>query len=219
MCGRFTIRTNTADVARQFTLFDPPELTARYNVAPTQDIAAVRLVGGERTLSFLRWGLVPPWAEDLTVGNRMINARGETVLEKRSFSGPLARRRCLIVADGFYEWQKQGSRKQPYHIRLLDECPFGLAGLWERWQRDGRTVESCTIVTTTANEVVQPVHERMPVIVAPDDYQRWLDTETTAAAEAATLLRPFPAQLMTATPVGTWVNSPSHEGPQCVQPA
>jgi putative SOS response-associated peptidase YedK len=224
MCGRFTLRAPASQIAEQFALFDSAEFRARYNIAPTQDVAAVRVrpdvAAGRRHLAWLRWGLIPSWAKDAAIGNRMINARAETVAEKPAFRTPLARRRCLVLADGFYEWQKAGTKKQPYFIRMADERPFAFAGLWESWEGpDHALVESCTIITTEANALVRPVHDRMPVILARDDYERWLDPAVRDAAALVPLLRPYPAEAMSATPVSAFVNSPAHDGPQCIEPA
>ncbi len=225
MCGRFTIRTAVKDVVAAFDLpeADAAEslpLFARYNVAPTQQVAAVRVnpIGGARQLVPLRWGLVPSWADDPTIGNRMINARAETVASKPSFRGAFKSRRCLIVADGFYEWQKRGAAKQPYYIRLRDGGPFGFAGLWERWHREGQTIESCTIITTEANELMRPLHDRMPVIVPRSQYAAWLDPKTTGGEAIQKLLQPYPTDEMTAYPVSTVVNNPRNETAQCVAP-
>ena len=225
MCGRFTLRAPASLIAEQFSLFETAEFHARYNIAPTQEVAAVRVMSaetgaGRRELAWLRWGLVPGWAKDPAVGSRMINARAESVAEKPSFRTPLSRRRCLILADGFYEWQAVGQKKQPYFIRLVDDRPFALAGLWERWEGpDHRLVESCTIITTEANALMRPIHDRMPVILPPECLDRWLDPALRDAAAVTPLLRPYPAEDMIAGPVSTYVNSPAHDDPRCIEPA
>lgn len=206
-------------------------LVARYNVAPTQPVVVVRMQNGKREAALLRWGLVPSWAKDIEIGNRMINARSETAHEKPSFRHAFRRRRCLIPADGFYEWHQtdthmasgdagRGRRvRQPYLITMADEGPFAMAGLWEHWQDEhGNELETCTILTTTANEMVGELHERMPVILDPSDYGAWLDTSSEDITLARSLCKPYPAELMMHRPVGMYVNSPKHEGPGCTQP-
>ena len=223
MCGRFTLRAPASAVAEEFALFDVVPFQPRFNVAPTQPVAVVRRLSAEeprRELAWLRWGLIPGWATDPAIGGRMINARAETAAEKPAFRAALRRRRCLVVADGFYEWQKTGRAKQPYFLRLRDDRPFGFAGLWESWEGpDHAAIESCTILTTEANELVRSIHDRMPVIVAPADYERWLDPGVQSADAVRPLLRPYPSEAMTAYPVGPRVNSPAHDDPACIQPA
>lgn len=217
MCGRFTLRSKASDVAEMFSLRDVPELPPRYNIAPTQGVPVVRLGDdGNRHLSLVHWGLIPSWAEDPGIGNRMINARGDTVATKPSFRNAFKKRRCLLVADGFYEWQKTDGKKQPYYIRLKEDGPFGFAGLWERWKKDGTSIESCTIITTDANELMAPIHDRMPVIMAPDAYDLWLDPAVQESERLQPLLRPFSAGELTAYPVSTLVNSPRNEQAECI---
>jgi len=222
MCGRFTLRAPASVVAGQFALFELPPLAPRFNIAPSQPIAVVRLGPGgaepPRELVWLRWGLVPSWAKDPAIGNRMINARAETAAEKPAFRAALKRRRCLVAADGFYEWQNRGSgrRKQPYFIHRKDDRPFAFAGLWESWEgADHSYLETCTLLTTSANDLMQPIHDRMPVILAPESYDTWLDV---SSADAAPLLRPYPSEPLQADPVGTYVNRPGNEGPRCIEP-
>jgi len=201
-------------------LADGVEWTARYNIAPTQDVAVVRQRSGEgRELSLLHWGLIPSWADDPAIGNRMINARSESLATKPAFRDAFRRRRCLVVADGFYEWKQAARPKQPYHIRLADERPFAFAGLWEHWQRGELMIESCTIVTTAANDLLRPLHDRMPAILDPADYATWLDSQCQEPETLETLLTPFPADRMTINSVSTAVNSPRHDSPQCLAPA
>jgi putative SOS response-associated peptidase YedK len=221
MCGRYTLRSDLKRLARLFQveevrlpLFDP-----RYNVAPSQDVLAVREIDGRRELVELKWGLVPRWSKDPTIGYRMINARSETVAEKPSFRSAFKSRRCLIPADGFYEWKKTGAKtRQPYFIHLNDDQPFAFAGLWEYWQGDGEVIESCALCTTEANELMRPLHDRMPVILPAESYAQWLDPDNQATEALANLLEPFPAQAMAAHPVSTYVNKPANQGPECVQP-
>lgn len=223
MCGRFTLRAPASVVAEQFSLFELPPFTARFNIAPTQPVAVVRLAAEQtpprRELDWLHWGLIPSWAKDPKVGSRMINARAETVAERPAYRAAFRRRRCLVVADGFYEWKRRGGRKQPYFIHRKDDRPFGFAGLWEHWEgEDGTIIASCTLLTTEPNELMRPIHNRMPVIVAKEDYPRWLDPSIQEAAPLAPLLSPWPADSMEAYPVSAYVNSPTHDDPQCVQP-
>ena len=222
MCGRFTLRAPASVVAAQFGLFEMPPFTPRFNVAPTQPVAVVRRSPGEaepeRELVWLRWGLIPSWAKDPAIGNRMINARAETVAEKPAYRAAFRRRRCLVVADGFYEWARAGRPRQPYFIRMRDDRPFAFAGLWESWQGpDEGPVESCTLLTTEPNELVEPIHNRMPVILAEGDYPQWLDPAVQRPDELAPLLRPFPSDQMTAEKVSTYVNSPAHDDPRCIE--
>lgn len=224
MCGRFTLRTAPQEVARTFRLTGAlGEWAPRYNIAPSQVVAAVRVDEADaRQLVFLRWGLVPAWADDPAIGNRMINARGETVAEKPSFRKAFVARRCLIAADGFYEWQKSGGSakapKQPFYITMRDERPFAFAGLWERNTRCGEPIETCTIITTTANELMQPLHDRMPVIVPIDRQDLWLDPAVQEVERLTPLLAPFASDAMKATPVSTRVNNPRNESPECIVP-
>lgn len=216
MCGRYTMATPGQSLKKHFQLDTVPELPFRYNIAPTQNVAAVRATGSGRELSLLRWGLIPHWADDPKIGYRLINARADTVASKPSFRSAFKQRRCLIAADGFYEWQKQDGAKQPFFIRRKDGEPFAFAGLWEHWQGVEEAIESCTIITTEANELMQPIHDRMPVILAPADYDRWLDPAVQKPDLLQPLLRPFAADALTATPVSTRVNNPRNEGPKCI---
>lgn len=223
MCGRFTLRAPASVIAEQFSLFDLPSLSPRYNIAPTQTVAVVRQVGqaggAGRELVNLRWGLIPHWAKDPAIGNRMINARSESVAEKPAYRTALRRRRCLVAADGFYEWQPGGRRKQPYFIRMKDDLPFGFAGLWETWEGpENSYIESCTIITTDANELMAPIHDRMPVIVDPKDYGLWLDTSIQDPARLLPLLCPLHGDVLVAEPVGTRVNSPANDDAACIAP-
>jgi putative SOS response-associated peptidase YedK len=211
MCGRFELHTNPAAIALAFGLAHPPAIAPRYNIAPMQDVPVIRATrSGERELAQVRWGLVPRWAKDPSIGARMINARAETVAEKPSFRIAFQRHRCLIPADGFYEWKPGPAGKQPIRVGMKDERPFAFAGLTERWlSPGGEVLDSCTIVTTTANALLATMHDRMPVIVAPSDYARWLDVASDA--DVTDLLAPYPADAMTWYPVSTRVNSVRHD--------
>jgi putative SOS response-associated peptidase YedK len=221
MCGRFTLGATAATLAAQFDLANVPTWTPRYNIAPTQEVLIVlqRSPQANREACLHRWGLIPPWAKDPSIGNRMINARAETVATKPAFRRAFKERRCLLLADGLYEWQRQERRKQPFYIRLRDGRPFAFAGLWEHWEgSEGMAIQSCTILTTTSNEVVGRIHDRMPVILSPTDYDRWLDPSIQEPAVLETLLRPYPADEMTAYPVSTLVNSPANDTSGCTEP-
>jgi len=222
MCGRFTLRSPAAAVAEQFALPEVPPLAPRFNIAPSQPVAVVRLAPGKSPprceLVLLRWGLIPAWAKDPAIGSRMINARAETAAEKPAYRSAFQRRRCLLPADGFYEWQGGGRRKQPYFIHLRDDRLFAFAGLWESWQgAEGSRIESCTLLTTGANELVRPIHDRMPVILAPQAYGPWLDPSAQADT-LAPLMAPYPADEMASYPIGGHVNNPANDDPQCVEP-
>ncbi|MCB1056336.1 MAG: SOS response-associated peptidase, partial [Acidobacteria bacterium] len=167
----------------------------------------------------MRWGLIPHWAKDPSIGNRLINARAETAAEKPAFRSSFSKRRCLVPADGFYEWQKTGGRKQPFYLQLKEHRPFAFAGLWARWKAsEDETVQSFTLLTTTPNEVAAKVHDRMPVILPPESYDRWLDPELHDREALEALLLPYPAEAMEAYPVSTLVNSPQNDDPRCIEP-
>jgi len=221
MCGRFTRTAASKEtLADLFNLSDPPGLLPLFNIAPTQPVAAVRVVpsGQDRELVTLRWGLIPSWADDPKIGYKMINARSEAAETKPSFRSAFKSRRCLIAADGYYEWQKRDGAKQPFYIHMKGGKLFAFAGLWERWApTDGEAIESCTILTTDANKLTKPIHDRMPVIVDPADFGRWLDPAEKPAALQA-LLHPFPPDSMEAYPVSTFVNNVRNRGPQCIEP-
>ena len=220
MCGRYSLIADIQELARQFE-FDGTGFVhePRYNVAPTQSVLTVTNREGRRG-EFMRWGLIPSWAKDASIGNRMINARGETVAEKPSFRNALQRRRCLVLADGFYEWQKVGKAKRPMRIVLKSREPFAFAGLWESWRNpEGETVRSCTIVTTQANEVLRPIHERMPVILPPEMEEFWLDGDVTDAAALTDVLLSYPDESMEAYEVSSLVNKATNNGPDLIVPA
>jgi putative SOS response-associated peptidase YedK len=188
---------------------------SRYNVAPTQPVLAARNgAGGKRELLTLQWGLIPFWAKDPKIGYSTINARADTVATKPAFRQPFRKRRCLIAADGFYEWKRTENRKQPYYIRLRQSDPFAFAGLWEHWEREGHTIESCTIIVTQANTLIATIHDRMPAILSPADYDTWLNPKVEDTQTLSPLLRPYPADSMVAVPVGLAVNNPRNDGPE-----
>ena len=219
MCGRFSLFSPAPVLAEAFDLAGLPELAPRYNIAPTQPVAAVRAGEAGRELVRLRWGLVAPWAKDAKVAP--INARAETAADKPMFRHALRKRRCLVPASGFYEWLALagGKRKQPYCFRPGDERPWAFAGLWERWLGPDGPVESCCILTTGANELVRPVHDRMPVILPRQHWAEWLDPALQEAGGVVPLLRPYPADAMRAYPVGALVSNPRNDGPECLTAA
>jgi putative SOS response-associated peptidase YedK len=203
----FGVEVDTATVA-----------TPRFNVCPSEDVLVVARGGTGPSLGWMRWGFVPWFARDATVGPRSINARAETLATARAFREAFQRRRCLIVADGFYEWRKEGTERLPYFIRLASRRPFAMAGIWERWTGAGKTpLLSCAIVTCAANAIVAPIHGRMPVIVPPETRGEWLAADA-APSELSTLLRPHPADVMESYPVSKLVNTPRNDAPECIRP-
>ncbi len=220
MCGRYALTTDPRKLARRFGAEPPPDLPPRYNVAPSQTIPIVRREAEGRRFALARWGLVPSWAKDLKLGYSTINARAETVARKPAFRSAFRRRRCLIPADGFYEWQASTQTKltQPWFIALKDQEPMAFAGLWEHWTDPaGEVLESCCIIVTEANALMRPIHDRMPVILDPVNWDAWLDPEAHDPASLQALLMPYPANAMTAWPVGTKVNNPRHDAPDCLE--
>jgi len=214
MCGRFALK-NPQALKAAFDLADMTELPPRYNIAPTQDIAIIRADTSGRNLSLAHWGLIPSWAKSADSGYSTINARAETVDTKPSFRAPFKRHRCIIPADGFYEWHEEGGIKIPHHIGRTDGAPFALAGLWDVWKGPEGDVTSCTIIVTEANAFMKRLHERMPVILAPADYARWLDPDNHDTASLKPLLAPAPEEGFTEWPVSRALNNPRHEGPAC----
>jgi putative SOS response-associated peptidase YedK len=198
----------------------PPPLAPRYNIAPSQLVACVRRnpETTKREWVELQWGLVPSWAKDPGIGHKLINARGERVAEKPSFRHAFKLQRCLVLADGFYEWKREGKTKQPYYIRFKDHRPFAFAGLWERWEKEDLAIESCSLITIGPNAVMEPIHHRMPVILATTQYAEWLDVSLHETERLNTLLRPFPPEEMEAYPVSLMVNNPRNDHPECVMP-
>ena len=222
MCGRFTLTVDPAELQDtfQWVNFGNAELTPRFNIAPSQPIAVIPNTG-ENKLDFFTWGLVPFWAKDPSIGNRMINARAETLSEKPSFKHAFKRRRCLILADGFFEWQKiPGEKvKMPIYIHLNDRKPFAFAGLWEEWNNpDGSQILSTTIITTSPNSLLNPIHNRMPVILPESAYEKWLTPGEINPSELNRLLQPFESDLMDTYPVSRLVNNPRNDQPACIQP-
>jgi putative SOS response-associated peptidase YedK len=214
MCGRFTLRTKGKQLADFFDLPDAPDLQPRFNIAPSQPVLAVRQLPQGRELALLTWGLVPHWSKE---SKGFINARAETAANRSAFRWPFRHHRCLIAADGFYEWRQERKLKQPYYFVLPHKQPFAFSGLWDHWEGDGEAIKGCTILTTDANEVVRPVHERMPVILEPKDWNVWLDPNQHDPKQVQSLLRPYGGTL-TAYPVSTLVNRPHYDGPELIKP-
>jgi putative SOS response-associated peptidase YedK len=215
MCGRFQLKL--AEEWLGDLGLEMPELPPRYNVAPSQDVLAVRAEGGRREAALLKWGLVPYWAEDPAVGNRLINARSESVARKPAFRDPFRKQRCLVPADGFYEWRRVGRARDPFLLKMRDGRTFAFAGVWDRWKGKDARLESCAVLTTAANELVTPIHDRMPVILDRDAYDLWLDPDA-REDDLHALLKPFPAERMAAVPVSPRVNRPDVDDPECERP-
>lgn len=220
MCGRFT-RSQTIDEIAEAFFADIVEadLGPSYNIAPTQPV--LTLAGNSiKRLAAMRWGLIPSWAKDDSMASRLINARAETLTEKPSFRDSFKKRRCLIIADGFYEWKKTGQEKIPYYIRLKSKAPFAFAGLFDHWEApEGKMLTTCTIITTQANELMSSLHERMPVILPREQYELWLDQSVKNQNALLDMLSPYPADLLEAYPVSRLVNSPRNNSPDCVKSA
>lgn len=224
MSGRITLRTNLSQLFEQFSaepVMPQIDWLPRFNIAPTQGVVVVRQSPhtGKRELAILRWGLIPFWAKDLRIGNRTINARAETVAEKPAFRHAFRSRRCLVIADGLYEWKTVGRTKRPYFIRRRDDRPFPLAGLWERWSEPERVIESCTIVTTTPNELMAELHDRMPVILSDEAARQWLSPGIDDPGLLQSLLIPYPDGDLVAFPVSAKVNSPAYDAADCIHPS
>jgi putative SOS response-associated peptidase YedK len=219
MCGRYTLHSSPERIKEHFHLQHSQEIAAHFNIAPSQWIPAVRQGPQGRELIKLRWGLIPSWSKEEKTAYSMINARAETVATKPAFRSAFRSRRCLIPADGFYEWKTTAGRKQPYYIRRRDSELFAFAGLWERWEGEGgKYIESSTIIVTVANPLLQSIHDRMPVILKPADYERWLDPKVQEAETLISLLHPYPAEEMELYPVSRKVNSPANDNPDCIAP-
>ena len=221
MCGRFTLTVDPGELKDTFSDYIfPPKFVPRFNIAPSQPVLAIPN-DEMNTADFFIWGLIPMWAKDPAIGNRLINARGDTVAEKPSFRGPFKYKRCLILADGFYEWKAHPVKKTktPYYIHMTDRKPFAFAGLWDSWEGpDGSSVKTCTIITTEPNELMATLHNRMPVILHPRDYAKWLDVSPQTPENLLPLIKPFPADAMSAHPVSTLVNKPGNDTPELVVP-
>jgi putative SOS response-associated peptidase YedK len=220
MCGRFVREKSIPVIAAEFGVDQiSTDLEPSYNIAPTQRVAAV-INDGQKQLVAFQWGLIPSWADDPKIGNKLINAKSETITEKASFRNAFKKRRCLIVADGFFEWQKIGQAKRPVYIHLKSGKPFGFAGLYETWKSpEGEPIATCTIITTEANEIIKPIHDRMPVIIAKEARDLWIDPGVKDREALLELLKPYPSDEMETWPVSKMVNSPMNNSPDCIKPA
>jgi putative SOS response-associated peptidase YedK len=221
MCGRFVLITPGKSLAEHFRLAEEPSLEPRYNIAPTQPVAIIKPKAGSslRELSIARWGLIPFWAKDVKIGARFINARSETASDKPAFRVAFKMRRCLIPADGFYEWKKLEKGSDAYLVVLANRMPFAFAGLWESWKSPhGELIESCTILTTVANELLRPIHDRMPAILSPSDYELWLNPDPETSGSFKHILKSFPSEQMIMFPVSGKVNKASYDAADCMEP-
>jgi putative SOS response-associated peptidase YedK len=219
MCGRFTLHTPAAQIKEAFHLPDIPaqELKPRYNIAPSQDIPIIRDTDTGREMVMARWGLIPSWSKESKSKYSTINARIESVAEKPTYRTPFKRRHCLIPVDGFYEWKQVAGKKIPHHIHMKDGKIFAFAGLWDHWEGEDDSIESCTIIVMPSNEVMKPIHERMPAIIAPAHYDLWLDSRVTDKQEIMQYLTSAPSSQLAPYPVSTWVNSPKNDDKRCIQ--
>lgn len=222
MCGRFTLTVNPADVMGAFQGYQfPDQFAPRYNIAPSQPILAIPNDGRNKADFFL-WGLIPSWSKDPSISSRLINARGESLAEKPSFRGSMKYRRCLIPADGFFEWKSDAIKntKTPYYIHMQNRESFAMAGLWDEWHSpDGGILRTCTIITTHPNKMMKPIHDRMPLLVDPVDFSRWLAPVPQTPEDLIPLIKPYPSEKLSAYPVSTLVNKPGNDFPECVLPA
>lgn len=222
MCGRFTLTATLTEILNRFEIeefLDEENFLPNYNVAPSQLVLAIINNRTINKMGFLRWGLIPPWAKNMALGSKMINARSETILEKPSFRNPFRRKRCLIIADSFYEWKRTDAKtKTPMRIKLKSNHLFGMAGLWEQWKApDGKSVFTCTVITTTPNELMEGIHDRMPVILKPEDEKIWLDPTNNDIEQLTQLLQPLDPDLMEAYEVSSQVNSPKNNSIELIQ--
>lgn len=219
MCGRFVMTLEPSKVEQFFGVSEVPEIIPRYNIAPSQQILAICQNGdGYRHARSFRWGLVPSWSKDPAIGNKMINARSETVGEKPAFRGPIRYHRCLIPASGFYEWSRQGDGKVPFYIHRKDQEPLAFAGIWDTWKSMDKVIESCSILTTDANSLISKLHDRMPVILSQSEFAAWLDREVTDVEKLKLLFAPFPSDMLNAFQVSTLVNNTRNDSPECLNP-
>ena len=220
MCGRFSIHTPESRIREAFNLehTEPLGLQSRYNIVPSQQIPIIRVKETSREMVLAQWGLVPHWSTEPKTRYSTINARIESVAEKPTYRTPFKRRRCLIPADGFYEWKQAAGNKVPCHIHMKNSEVFAFAGLWDHWEGEGKALDSCTIIVMPSNAIMKPIHERMPAIIAPAHYDYWLDSGVTDKQEIMQYLTSAPSSQLSAYPVSTWVNSPRNNGERCIQP-
>lgn len=217
MCGRFVANIPAAELKKTFDLIEMPQLEPRFNVAPTQQVAVIRNDGDHNRLDLLKWGFVPSWSKDMSFGSHLINARSETVAEKPTFRHAIKYRRCIIPSSGFYEWEHSGGKKQPHYIQLAGQKPMYLAGLWESWKApDGNVIETFAILTTAANKLVAPIHDRMPVILNPDTFTIWLSKSMHDPEQLQPIFLPYPAAEMITHKVPDLVNNPRFDSPACI---
>ena len=219
MCGRFDLHLPKELLEEIFGISITRDIRPRYNIAPTQEIAVIRTNPDRiRQLDLLRWGLIPPWAKDPAIGSRMINARSETVHEKPAFRTAFKHRRCVIPANGFYEWQEVGGKKKPLYVKMKDDNPMIFAGLWDHWKpEEGEVIESCSILTTSTNALIKPLHDRMPVILDINDLDLWLDPHITESEQLKSLFKPYTPEKMEMYPVSDIVNSPKNDSAKCIE--
>jgi putative SOS response-associated peptidase YedK len=219
MCGRFTFAISPELLAEVFGVTNLEDLPRRYNIAPTQKVLTIRRNGTGNWGSFLQWGLIPSWAKDPSIGSRMINARSETVHEKPAFRTAIRYRRCIIPTQGFFEWMGEDGKKQPLYIRMKNDSIMALAGIWDHWKnQEGETLETCSILTTASNSLIQAIHDRQPVILHPEEYDLWLDREVTEPEKLLSLFQPYPPDLMEMYKVSPLVNSVRNDSPACIEP-
>jgi putative SOS response-associated peptidase YedK len=220
MCGRFTLYTTELQLREIFALENPalPGLKPRYNIAPSQPVPIIRIGNAGREMVMARWGLTPHWSKEAKTRYSTINARIETVADKPAYRTPFKHRRCLIPADGFYEWAIISGRKMPHYIRRKGGGPFAMAGLWDRWEGNGESLESCSIIVMPSCGVMKPLHERMPAILAPTEYDLWTDPSVTDKAEILNCLDPAYSSQLEIQPISPWVNSPKHDDKRCLEP-
>ena len=219
MCGRYTLTSSPEALRALLRYVEQPNFPPRYNIAPSQPIAIVRLVDGQRHFALVRWGLLPSWVKDPKTFSLLVNARGELAAEKPAFRAAMKRRRCLIPADGFYEWQAAGDRKRPFYVRAKSGEPLAFAGLWETWTGpNGEELDTAAIVTTRANKTLSPIHDRMPVILAPEAFDLWLNTNEVDTTTAAALIAPAPDSLLEAYEISTAVNRTANDNPKLLEP-
>jgi putative SOS response-associated peptidase YedK len=220
MCGRFVLENTPEQLMKVYRLSSRPDLSPRYNIAPSQQIAIVRQQnGGDRELVMMQWGLIPSWAKDPAIGYKMINARSETAHEKPSFKQALRSRRCIVPVSGFYEWEKKGKEKIPHYIHLRDGDIMSLAGLWETWKSpEGERLETCAILTTAANSLLKPLHDRMPVVLHNEEFNLWFNRDVDDINLLAELFHSYPSDRLEEHIVSKGVNSPSNDSPECIVP-
>ena len=220
MCGRFTLQIPPELLAEIFGLMEIPVYPARYNIAPTQQVPVIRQTGdGRNHFAVMKWGLIPSWAKDPNIGNRMINARCESVAEKPAFRHAVRHSRCIVPASGFYEWREEGGKKAPFYVQLKDGSPIYFAGLWDHWKsQEGEVIEACTILTTSANILIAPLHDRMPVILQSEAFLKWLDHDTCDPDKLKSLYLPYPAELMDMRTVSPLANSPRNDSAELIAP-